>query len=105
MAFVPLLSDLPIVLFSVFIIYKISDSDFILGIISLLGALFLLYLAFENIRVKSIDVSQKNEKFSGFREGVLVNLFSPHPYLFWMLVGAPLSIKAYHQNVLFAGLL
>jgi len=102
MAFVPLLSDLPIVLFSVFIIYKISDSDFILGIISLLGALFLIYLAFENIRVKSIDVSQKNEKFSGFRKGVLVNFFSPHPYLFWMLVGAPLSIKAYHQNVLFA---
>src|SRR6056297_801800 len=102
MAFVPLLSDLPIVLFSVFVIYKISESDFILGLISLLGAIFLIYLAFENIRVKSIDVSQRSNTMNGFKKGVLVNFFSPHPYLFWMLVGAPLSIKAYHENVLFA---
>lgn len=102
MAFVPLLSDLPIVLFSVFVIYKISDSDFVLGMISLLGALFLIYLAFENIRVKSIDISQKRNTMNGFRKGVLVNFFSPHPYLFWMLVGAPLSIKAYRENILFA---
>ncbi len=102
MAFVPLLSDLPIVLFSVFVIYKISESDFILGLISLLGAIFLIYLAFENIRVKSIDVSQRSNTMNGFKKGVLVNFFSPHPYLFWMLVGAPLSIKAYHENILFA---
>src|SRR6056297_15990 len=102
MAFVPLLSDLPIVLFSVFVIYKISESDFVLGIISLLGAIFLIYLAFENIRVKSIDVSQRSNTMNGFKKGVLVNFFSPHPYLFWMLVGAPLSIKAYHENILFA---
>ncbi|MFO7844058.1 MAG: LysE family transporter [Bacteroidales bacterium] len=102
MAFVPLLSDLPIVLFAVFVIYKISDSDFVLGMISLLGALFLIYLAFENIRVKSIDISQKRNTMNGFRKGVLVNFFSPHPYLFWMLVGAPLSIKAYRENILFA---
>ncbi|MEE4196546.1 MAG: LysE family transporter [Bacteroidales bacterium] len=99
MAFVPLLSDVPIVLFSVFIIYQVSGSDFILGMISLLGALFLIYLAFENIRMKSIRLSRKNETINGFRKGVVVNLLSPHPYLFWMLVGAPLSMKAYHEHV------
>ncbi len=102
MAFVPLVSDLPIVLFSVFIIYKISNSDFVLGMISWLGALFLIYLAYENIRIKSFNIKERNGKINGFKKGVLVNFFSPHPYLFWMLVGAPLSIKAYHENVLFA---
>ncbi|HSH52861.1 MAG TPA: LysE family transporter [Bacteroidales bacterium] len=102
MAFVPLVSDLPIVFFSVFVIYKLADSDLILGIISLLGALFLLYLAFENIRIRSIDIGQRSNTMNGFKKGVLVNFFSPHPYLFWMLVGAPLSIKAYHENILSA---
>ncbi|MFO7829989.1 MAG: LysE family transporter [Bacteroidales bacterium] len=102
MAFVPIISDLPIVFFSVFVIYKLADSDLILGIISLLGAVFLIYLAIENIGLKSVDVSIKNDKMNGFKKGVLVNFFSPHPYLFWMLVGAPLSIKAYHENILSA---
>ncbi|MDY6801109.1 MAG: LysE family translocator [Bacteroidota bacterium] len=102
MAFVPLVSDLPIVLFSVFIIYKISNSDFVLGMISWLGALFLIYLAYENIRIKSFNIKETDGKMTGFKKGVLVNFFSPHPYLFWMLVGAPLSIKAYQENVLFA---
>lgn len=102
MAFVPLVSDLPIVLISVFIIYKISNSDFVLGMISWLGALFLVYLAYENIRIKSFNIKEADGKMNGFKKGVLVNFFSPHPYLFWMLVGAPLSIKAYHENVLFA---
>ncbi|MGC9374611.1 MAG: LysE family translocator [Bacteroidales bacterium] len=102
MAFVPLISDLPIVFFSVFVIYKLADSDLILGIISLLGAAFLIFLALENIRIKSVELNIKSDRINGFRKGVLVNFFSPHPYLFWMLVGAPLSIKAYHENVLFA---
>ncbi len=102
MAFVPIISDLPIVFFSVFVIYKLADSDLILGIISLLGAAFLIFLALENIRIKSVELNIKSDKINGFRKGVLVNFFSPHPYLFWMLVGAPLSIKAYHENILSA---
>ncbi|MEA2106784.1 MAG: LysE family transporter, partial [Bacteroidota bacterium] len=79
MAFVPLVSDLPIVLISVFIIYKISNSDFVLGMISWLGALFLVYLAYENIRIKSFNIKEADGKMNGFKKGVLVNFFSPHP--------------------------
>ncbi|MBU8893376.1 MAG: LysE family transporter [Bacteroidales bacterium] len=97
-ALVPLISDLPIVLFSVFVVYKLSNSDILLGIISFLGAAFLLFLALENICVKSIIVDSNNDGSKTYRKGVIANFLSPHPYLFWMLVGAPISIKAYNQS-------
>lgn len=98
-ALVPLFSDLPIVLFSVYVVYELSNSDILLGIISFLGALFLLYLAWENIRIKSIEVSLNSERKKMLIKGVIANFLSPHPYLFWMLVGAPIAIKAYNQNL------
>ncbi len=101
-ALVPLISDLPIVLFSVFVVYKLSNSDILLGIISFLGAGFLMFLAMENIRVKSIEVNLNNEKIKTIKKGVIANFLSPHPYLFWMLVGAPISIKAYNQSFIAA---
>ncbi len=100
MALVPLISDLPIVFFSVLVIYKLSDSDILLGIISILGAVFLFYLAWENIRVKSINVNIVSEKNRTIRKGVIANFLSPHPYLFWMLVGGPISIKAYNHSLI-----
>ncbi len=103
-ALVPLISDLPIVLFSVFVVYKLSNSDILLGIISFLGAAFLLFLAWENIRVKSIEVNLNNEKTKTIKKGVIANFLSPHPYLFWMLVGAPISIKAFNLSFIAAAL-
>ena len=101
-ALVPLISDLPIVLFSVFVVFKLSNSDYILGIISFLGAAFLVKLAVENIRIKTIKLDINKVKVKTFRKGVIANFLSPHPYLFWMLVGAPISIKAYNQSLIAA---
>ncbi len=36
-------------------------------------------------------------------KGVLVNVLSPHPYLFWISVGAPLVHRAMAVSVLAAG--
>jgi threonine/homoserine/homoserine lactone efflux protein len=103
-ALVPLVSDLPIVLFSLFIMYKLSDSDIILAIVSFLGALFLGYLAWENITISSFDTNIKTKQMKGFWKGVLANFLSPHPYLFWMLVGAPITIRAFQENILYSAL-
>ena len=104
MALVPLVSDLPIVLFSVFVVYKISNSNTLLSIIAFLGAIFLIYLAFENIKIKKVDFEIKSQKVNGFWKGVIANFLSPHPYLFWMLVGAPISIRAYHESFVSASI-
>lgn len=101
-ATVPLFSDLPIVLLTLFILTRISDYNNILGIISFLGAGFILLLAYESIRVKPIQGEIKAPKFTTFWKGVFANLLSPHPYLFWLLVGSPMAIKAWNNNHLAA---
>jgi len=100
MSLVPLLSDLPIVLLSLLVILKLSDSGILLGVISFMGAGFLIYLAIENMRVKLPEINLSNIKTRTFKKGVVANLLSPHPYLFWMLVGAPITIKAYNESFL-----
>ncbi len=97
-ATVPLFSDLPIVLLTLFILTRISDYNSILGIISFLGAGFILLLAYESVRVKPIQGEINPPKFTTFWKGVFANLLSPHPYLFWLLVGSPMAIKAWNIN-------
>lgn len=94
-ATVPIFSDLPIVLLTLFILTKVSEYDTILGIISFLGAGFILLLAYESIMVKPVQGEIRAPKFTTFWKGVFANLLSPHPYLFWLLVGSPMVIKAW----------
>mgnify|MGYP001178281802 CR=1 FL=1 len=93
-ALTPVITDLPIILFTFFILSKLSDSRTVLGIISLIGGLFVLSMAIDNFRVKGIDVRVSNDAPRSLMKGVLANALSPHPYLFWLSVGAPLLNKA-----------
>ena len=95
-ATVPLVSDLPIVLLTLIILTKVAEHDAMLGIISFLGAGFILLLAYESLRVKAVQGNLKPPKISSFSKGVLANLLSPHPYLFWLLVGSPMVLKAWN---------
>ena len=51
-AFVPILSDLPIVLITIYVISILTEIDIIIGFISLTGAVYLIILAIEGIRFK-----------------------------------------------------
>lgn len=94
-ATVPLFSDLPIVLLSLFILTRVADYDRVLAIISFLGAGFLLLLSYESLRVQALQGEIKAPKITTFWKGVFANLLSPHPYLFWLLVGSPMVLKAW----------
>ncbi len=94
-ATVPLFSDLPVVFLTILILTRLTEYNTILGIISFLGAGFILLLAYESIMVKPIQGEIKAPKFTTFWKGVFANLLSPHPYLFWLLVGSPMAIKAW----------
>ena len=93
-ALAPLVTDIPIVFLAVFILSKISHLGAILGGISILGGLFLIYLGFESLRTTGVklDLAEANPK--SFRKGVIANALSPHPYLFWITVGTPIIMKA-----------
>ena len=97
-AFSPLMTDLPIMLFSIFVAFEFSDFNTALGVISFLGAIFIGYLGLMNIRIKTIDIKIDDVKRKSYQKGIIANFLSPHPYLFWILVGAPVTIKAYHYK-------
>ena len=103
-ALAPLITDLPIILVSVFLLTKLASSNTLLGIISIAGAVFVCFIAIETLSTKAIDVTIQKTEPQSFTKGILANALSPHPYLFWISVGSPIMTKALKFNVLTAAL-
>jgi len=99
-AIAPLITDVPIVIFSIFLLSKLANVNFFLGIISFLGSIFIGYIAYQSIRTKTINLKLPKVKAQSLRNGVIVNALSPHPYLFWLVIGGPIVLKAYSISIL-----
>lgn len=99
-AIAPLITDLPVIFLTVLILAKLSDFHLILGIISILGALFLGFLGYDSITAKGIEQNLDNIKTQSIQKGIVVNLLNPHLYLFWFSIGAPTILKAFNVNLL-----
>ncbi len=95
----PLITDFPIVLVSLFILLKFSGYSYFLGILSFIGALYIGYLAFENIRQKGFDLNTREMKTRSLKKGVMANILNPQPYLFWMTIGVPVILKSYKSGL------
>ena len=93
-AIAPALTDAPIILVAVLLMGQLAKFEAVLGIISLLGAAFLLYLAFESFRVRGIEIDETKIEPRSISKGFMANLLNPHPYLFWFVVGAPKLVEA-----------
>jgi threonine/homoserine/homoserine lactone efflux protein len=97
-ALAPLMTDLPIIFLSLLVLTRLANFKIILGVISILGGLFILYLAYKSLKVVQLDQPALNLAAQSIIKGVLVNALSPHPYIFWLTVGAPLILKAYERS-------
>lgn len=95
----PLVTDLPIVLGTILILSRLSNVHEVIGAISFLGAGFLFYLGYECLMYRGVDLDIRQEKPQSLRKGVIVNFLNPHPYLFWLSIGAPLILKASRIHV------
>jgi threonine/homoserine/homoserine lactone efflux protein len=106
-AFAPLITDLPIILLTLFLLGQMPAG--FLRVISLAGGLFVLYLAWALWRgwrsgSGSTPVSDDPvDARKGLGRGVLVNFLSPGPYLFWGLVNGPILLAALRQSPLHGG--
>ncbi len=98
-AFAPLITDLPIILFVLLILSRLTKYDLVIGIITLFGAVYLIYLGVENLRVKINKFEVKLEKKGALKRGIIANLLSPHPYLFWLFIGGPMILKSLNVHV------
>ncbi len=99
-AIAPFITDLPIIIVSVLIISKITESQILLGVISFCGAVFIAKMGVDNIRVQPQEQPQEKLSSNSTLKGILTNLLSPHPYLFWLTVGVPIMSKAMLQDIL-----
>jgi threonine/homoserine/homoserine lactone efflux protein len=97
-ALAPLITDLPIILITLFILTKLAHFELILGMISFLGGSFIFYLSYESIQTKPIEFEVQNTDPKSLRKGALVNALNPHPYLFWFSVGAPIMVSAQGES-------
>ena len=93
-AIAPLVTDLPIVLGALFLFSRVSDIDAVLGVIAIVGAGYLFFLARETFRAGPIGADVRVEAPRSLRLGLVANLLNPNPYLFWTLVGAPTLYRA-----------
>lgn len=99
-ALAPLITDLPIVLICFFLLSRFVHSQIALGGVSLVGGAFVFYLAFDSFRAEPLHQEMPDRPPQSLGRGVLVNFLSPHPYLFWLSVGAPMMLKAWLQSPL-----
>jgi threonine/homoserine/homoserine lactone efflux protein len=99
-ALAPIVTDLPIILITLFILAKLSNFQALLGVISLGGGLFLLQLGYQSLKTQGVDLNLQGAKPNSLRKGILTNCLSPHPYLFWLTVGAPTMTTAMNKHPL-----
>ncbi len=101
-AVAPALTDAPIIVLAVLLIGRLAQIEPLVGGVSLLGAMFLVYLAIENFRVRRIELGGEDIEPRSLQKGFMANLLNPHPYLFWFVIGAPTLLKAAHASVVAA---
>jgi threonine/homoserine/homoserine lactone efflux protein len=99
-ALAPGITDLPIIILSVFALTRLSDFQSVLGLISIIGGLFLVYLAYSSFVADKIDMDAQTAEPRSLGKGTFVNFFNPSPYVFWLTVGGPTVVAAWAQNPL-----
>jgi threonine/homoserine/homoserine lactone efflux protein len=94
-ALAPFVTDLPIILLTLLFLSALPPA--FLAILAGAGGLFVIYLGVETIRhaPRSLlaAVSANSATTQDLWRGSLVNLLSPHPWLFWLGVGGPLLLE------------
>ena len=99
----PLITDVPIVILATGLVVAAAEAaGGLLGAISLAGAVFVAYLGMESIRTTGVQAGRPDETPRSWARGALVNALSPHPYIFWITVGAPVLIQAWADGPLAA---
>jgi threonine/homoserine/homoserine lactone efflux protein len=95
----PILTDLPFIAVSFLIYTSLPELDLILGLISLVGAVFVAVLGVQSLLQKPVELKIEEVAPHSILKGILVNLLSPHPYIFWFSIGTPTLIKATKVNI------
>ncbi len=104
-ALAPFVTDLPIILVTLLFLNSLPDVA-VVGL-TLAGGLFVLYLGVETVRAAPNATLVTDSSLGSQQDlwkGALVNMLSPHPWLFWLTVGGPLVLQLGQHSLVSAGL-
>jgi threonine/homoserine/homoserine lactone efflux protein len=94
----PLATDAPIIAITLVLASNLAHLRPLLGIVSFAGAVFLVFLAWESLNPVWPQAQTRAEPPRSWCKGVVTNLLNPHPWVFWLTVGATILAKALAQG-------
>jgi len=113
LALVPLVSDLPPLIVTALVLETLNDLT--LSVLGISGGVVVLFIGIRFLRlwrrgITPLDPDHPHSlpQSAKFLHVALGTLFSPVPWLFWLIVGSPLMLRSWErspaQGVLFIGL-
>ncbi len=89
----PLITDIPFIIISILLAKSISSFHSLVEFISLIGAGFLMFLAYQNITVQKEDLQKPPSSSRSLLKGITLNLVSPYLYIFWFSIALPVFAR------------
>jgi threonine/homoserine/homoserine lactone efflux protein len=93
-ALAPFITDFPVILLAFLTMAKLANLHHVPGLFSLAGGFFLVFMGYDTMRPKLLKRDDQARMPRSLIKGILANALNPHPYLFWLSVGAPTMVKA-----------
>ncbi len=97
-ALTPLITDCPVIILSLILQSYLARSQELICAVSFIGGGFVLFLGYESLKTRRLMNEAQNPRINSVGKGVMLNILNPHPYLFWITVGAPVAMKAWHTG-------
>lgn len=92
-ALAPPIADAPIVPIALFLVGAMSDTA--IRALSFAGGVFVIGLGVATMRSAGRPETTQVHTGSDLAKGIVTNLLSPHPWLFWLTVGGPILVTAW----------
>lgn len=101
----PLISDAPIVVLSLLLFNALPP--LFEQAVTVVGGLYVIYLGIDTIRSArhaslAAQAAGSVAAHVDLWQGALVNFLSPHPWLFWVTIGAPTLTRAWQASPVYA---
>ena len=103
-ALAPLLTDALIILLALLVLRNLPETW--LASMGIVGGSLVVYFGVQNLRYRERDESQDRQQGGDpldLVHGALVNLFNPHPWIFWVTVQGPILVAGWRRDPVAAG--
>ena len=100
LAFVPIISDIPIVVITMLALNQ--TSAWFLGALRIVGGIFIIYLAYSAFKASRQTAQNEEVKPINVFKALSINFTNPNVWIYWTTIGASLVITSWHKNKLVA---